>query len=139
MSKVESSEVFTVDASLNWAWDFFKDLSNIGQCIPGCEEVRSVQPRKALFKIKLKVGYISKTITMDVSVTDSKPPQQLVFKGASDDARIVGRLDLVENGSATQLRYSLSIEATSALARTAITFMGKDFVRTQTQLFAECV
>jgi hypothetical protein len=72
----------------------------------------------------------------------TKPDEELTFKGVSDDARITGKLNFErsqDNATATTVGYALSIEAASALARTGMAFMGKDFVKSQTQLFADCV
>jgi carbon monoxide dehydrogenase subunit G len=142
MSKVESSERFTVGQPLERVWPFFKDLVNIGRCIPGCEEVVSTGQDTAKFRVKIKLGYISKTVNMNVTMSVTKPDEELTFKGVSEDARITGKLTFENsqnNATATTVGYALSIEAASALARTGMAFMGKDFVKSQTQLFADCV
>ena len=141
MSKVESSERFTVVRPLEKVWPFFKDLVNIGRCIPGCEEVVSTGQDTAKFRVKIKLGYISRTVNMNVTMSATKPDEELTFKGVSEDARITGRLtfERSQDTTTTTVGYALSIEAASALARTGMAFMGKDFVKSQTQLFADCV
>ena len=138
MSRVESSETFIVDKPMERVLPFFKDLANIGNCIPGCEGVIPSDKNTAKFKVKMKLGYISKSINMDVSLAELKP-NELTFRGTSEDARIVGRLNFETMQDGTRVSYTLSIEAASALARTWLAFMGKDFVKNQTQLFVSCV
>ena len=139
LSRVESSESFAIKAPTGRVWAYLKELKNVGQCIPGCEELRELGPDRLQLKIKIKIGYISKSLVVDVSLVESKEEELLTFKGTSEDARILGSLSFQDSGDETILKYSLSVEAASAMGRTALTLMGKDFVRKQTELFVGCV
>ena len=139
-STVEASEEFKVSATIQQCWDFFEDLSKIGSCIPGCESVSRNDDQSANFKVKLKVGYISRTFDLKARLKDIIRPNHLSFIGEGNDAQIFGTLDLspIEAGSVS-VRYKLQIKAISVTGKTAMGMIGKELVRRQTSEFASCV
>jgi carbon monoxide dehydrogenase subunit G len=140
LGRVQSSEDFVIDASIDKVRGFFSVLKNILDCIPGCEEVIQSSPMRAQLKIKVKLGYVSKTLEMDVSMSGSEDANEFVFTGNSEDAEIHGKLTFdAQKDNSTKVTYSLEVVATSSMARTALAFMGKDFVNKQTRFFADCV
>ena len=140
-SSVEAAEQFEVKADLATCWTFLSDLSNIGSCIPGCEGVTKLDDMTAEFRVKLKVGYLSKTFEMKGRLKEVRAPSHLNFTADGPDAEISGNLDLdrAGPGSHTNVNYRIQIKAISVLGKTAVTMMGKDLVKKQASEFSLCV
>ncbi len=111
----------------------------MGHCIPGCEEVRPIDDKNALFKIKFKVGYLSKTFELKAKIVEITPPTLMKFTGSGQDAEIAGRLELTPLETRTCIKYTIEIVPISATGKTALTLLGKETVRKQTSEFASCV
>jgi carbon monoxide dehydrogenase subunit G len=139
-SSVEAREEILVNSGIMRCFDFFRNLSNIGACIPGCEQVEPIDSSSAKFKVKLKVGYISKTFELKAKLVIIKANEELSFTAESSDAEVNGRVYLSnENNEMTRVRYDLQIKPISAIGRTAISMIGKDLVSKQASEFALCV
>lgn len=138
----QASEEFRVDASLEETWKFISDISNVGHCIPGCEDVRQIDETTALFKIKFKVGYLSKTFELKVKILERIADVRLKFTASGQDAEIAGSLELNSLEAAakpTTVKYIIGISAISMTGKTALAMLGNDTVKKQTSEFASCV
>jgi carbon monoxide dehydrogenase subunit G len=137
---VEATEEILVNSDLDRCFSFLTDLANIGSCIPGCEKIDPIDSRSANFKVKLKVGYISKTFELRARLKDVKTNKELSFIAEGSDAEIVGHVDLAqkENGI-VGIRYSIGIKPVSVTGKTAISMIGKDLVKKQASEFSSCV
>lgn len=139
MPTFQAAEQFEIGNSLQECWKFISDLVNVGHCIPGCEEVRPIDDKNALFKIKFKVGYLSKTFELKAKIVEITPPTLMKFTGSGQDAEIAGRLELTPLETRTCIKYTIEIVPISATGKTALTLLGKETVRKQTSEFASCV
>ncbi len=140
-STVDSASEFRVAADAKRCWDFFTDLQNVGSCIPGCESVTLGADKSAVLRVKVSVGYISRTFELKARFTQAVPDSHVSFSGTGGDFEIFGTLDLrpdAQQGTVS-VRYSLQVRAVSALGRTAMAMFGKDLVKKQADSFAECV
>lgn len=137
-SSVEASEEIQIHTELGKCFSFFTDLVNIGACIPGCEQVVPQDSLNATFKVKLKIGYISKIFELRAKLIDIRPKEHVSFAGESPDAEITGKVDFVKDDLVT-IKYSIEIKPISITGRTAISMMGKDLVTKQASEFAACV
>ncbi len=139
-SSVEASEEILVKSDLGKCFSFFTDLANIGSCIPGCEKVDPIDSTTANFKVKLKVGYISKTFELKAKLKEVKPNEELSFSAEGSDADIGGHVDLSQREEGTiGIRYTIEIKPLSVTVKTAISMIGKDLVKRQAREFASCV
>jgi len=139
-STVEASEEFKIpNASQEKVWNYLTDLANIGSCIPGCESVNKVDDVSSIFRIKLKVGYLSRTFEIKARIKDASPPGNLTFFGEGSDADVTGNLELSQAGEAVSVKYRISIRPVSVTGKTAIAMIGKDLVKKQAAEFATCV
>jgi carbon monoxide dehydrogenase subunit G len=119
---------------------FFSDLANVGMCIPGCESVTPIDDTSATFKIKLKVGYLSKTFELRAKVSEKAAPSHIAFTAEGTDAEITGDLQISEIApEKTGVNYTIEIRPISITGRTAVTMMGRDLVKQQAKEFASCV
>jgi carbon monoxide dehydrogenase subunit G len=119
---------------------FFSDIVNVGNCIPGCESVSSIDQVSAIFKIKLKVGYLSKTFELKAKVIDRSEPTHIAFTAEGTDAEITGDLQILQlSREKTDVKYVIEIRPISITGKTAVTMIGKDLVKQQASEFAACV
>jgi uncharacterized protein len=139
LPSVQASEEFEVNAPPDKCWEFFSDLSNVGNCIPGCENVQNIDGSSAIFKVKLKVGYLSKTFELKARVIEKIEGTRMKFTGEGRDAEVTGSVDLSVYSNKTKIRYSVEIKPISVTGKTAVTMLGKDLVKKQASEFAACV
>ena len=138
-STVEASEEFAVSAPLERVWAFFTDLSNVGSCIPGCEGVNVIDRDTASFKVRVKVGYISRSFEIKARFKEVVEPTHVTFFGEGSDAEISGNLDFAQTSGAVAIRYRIEIRPVSVMGKTSIAMIGKDLVKKQASEFASCV
>ncbi len=136
---LKASEEFEIACSPSICWDFISDLANIGSCIPGCESVTKIDQTRANFKVKVKIGYISKTFDLKVRLGDVRQPDGLSFVASGADAEILGTLDLTHVEEHVRLMYKIELTPLSITGKTAVSMIGKDLVRKQATEFASCV
>jgi len=139
LPSVQASEEFEVNASPSKCWEFFSNLSNIGNCIPGCESVKPIDESSAIFRVKLKVGYLSKSFELKTKVVEKIEGTRMKFIGEGQDAEVTGSVDLGSFSDKTKIRYSVEIKPISVTGKTAVTMLGKDLVKKQASEFASCV
>ena len=139
MPTVSAAEDFLIQSGINQCWDFVSSLKNVGYCIPGCESVTQIDSNTANFKVKLRVGYISRTLDLRAKILQARAPNHFAFMGQGVDAEISGAIDLSPQGMQTRLTYKIEIVPISVTGKTAVTMMGKDLVKKQAREFAACV
>lgn len=145
-SSVQASEEISVRSKPSKCFEFFTDLSNIGSCIPGCEQVTPIDSTSAIFKVKVKLGYISRTFELKARLLDQRAGEYLSFAAEGSDAEIKGIVHLIYEGGrgneeyeSTIVKYNLEIKPISMTGKTAISMVGKDLVKRQASEFATCV
>jgi len=136
---VQASEEFEVNAPPGKCWEFFSNLSNVGNCIPGCESVQPIDESSAIFKVKLKVGYLSKSFELKARMIEKIEGTRMKFNGEGQDAEVTGSVDLGSFLDKTKIRYNVEIRPISVMGKTAVTMLGKDLVKKQASEFAACV
>ena len=140
MATFESSKSFTISKPISACWSFISNVSNVGKCIPGCEEVKEESSTVANIKVKLKVGLLSKSIKLKVWISESTPPNRMKFEGTSDDAILKGDVTLQsQSDTSTTIIYKLSLRSLSTLASTALAMLGKGLGDQQAEQFISCV
>lgn len=66
-------EIFSVKAPIQKVWDFLLNPKTIGSCIPGCEQIESIDDNNFLATVKVKVGPFSMKFKFKTSIKDSNP------------------------------------------------------------------
>lgn len=139
-STVEASEEFQIaGVSAEIAWKYLTDLANIGSCISGCESVTKLDANTSVFRIKLKVGYLSRTFEIKARLKDVLPPNKVSFYGEGNDAEVTGNLELNQQSGGVSVKYRIEIRPVSVTGKTAIAMIGKDLVKKQASEFASCI
>ena len=103
------------------------------------ESVSKIDSDSAIFRIKLKVGYLSRTFEIKAKLKDVFSPDRVAFSGEGSDAEIRGNLELKEQSTSVSVKYRLEIRPVSVTGKTAIAMIGKDLVKKQASEFASCV
>lgn len=67
-------ETFQVDAPVERVWQFITDPNEVGPCVPGCQGIEITSPNTYKTKIKISVGPISASFSLDVEKTEEQPP-----------------------------------------------------------------
>ncbi len=140
MVTFQNSNSFIVSRSVTECFAFFSNISNIGGCIPGCEDVSIQSETLANIRVRVKIGVLSKSLKFKVWIKEAKPPTNIRFEGSSDDATLLGDISLEPyEENSTRLIYNLSLRSLSTLASTAFSMMGKGLADQQAKEFIECV
>lgn len=96
----------------------------------------------ATFKVKVKIGYLSKTFDMKARYREMNEPFRLTFSADGPDAEISGTIDIAtkqDDPGASLIKYKIEIRPVSVTGKTAVAMIGKDLVKKQSSEFAECV
>jgi len=84
-------------------WKLLWDVPRIVGCVPGCVEAREIEPhRRYAAHMRQKVGPISLSVPLDVSVTDVEPDRRLALQARGRDPVI---------GAEISMQVTLRIEA----------------------------
>lgn len=67
-------ETFQVDAPVERVWQFITDPNEVGPCVPGCQGIEVTGPNTYKTKIKVSLGPISASFSLDVEKTAEEPP-----------------------------------------------------------------
>jgi carbon monoxide dehydrogenase subunit G len=112
----------TVDAPRQTVWDFLWDIPRLITCIPGCEQVTTVEPLKRYqATVQDRVGPFKINVPLAIEVLDATAPERLlmVITGRDPVMRSPLKIDL-------NLTLDASNEQTTTLHfRTDVTVEGK--------------
>ena len=100
-------EQFQVEATPERVWALLLDPARLGPCIPGCASIEVEDARTYRLRLVVKVGFLSTTQDMRMTVTEMEPPRRLVAVGHGEDRKL---------GSQVDVRSTLELEAAGAHA-----------------------
>ena len=84
-------------------WKLLWDVPRIVGCVPGCVEAREIEPhRRYAAHMSQKVGPISLSVPLDVTVTEAEPDRRLALQARGRDPVI---------GAEIAMQVTLGIEA----------------------------
>ena len=102
-------------------WQFLLDPETLRQCLPGCEKLEAVGPDEYEATMKIGVATIRGTYQGRVKISDKQEPasyRMLVEgKGSAGQVAGEGRLELIDEGGTTRVRYSGTANVRGTLAR----------------------
>ncbi len=112
---MEISKTFDVIAPRDRVWRFITSPEKVVPCMPGCEQVEELAPGRYKALLKIKVGPIKTSFSVDVETTDERAPEfaSYLIKGQ-------------EGGKASHLtaESTLSLEAIDD-QRTRVTYASR--------------
>jgi uncharacterized protein len=95
-------EEFTVNASTDAVWDFLLDPQRVAPCLPGCERLEVEDATTYRVRLTVKVGILSTTQDLRVTITEAERPRRLVSLGRGEDRKL---------GSQVEVRNALDLDA----------------------------
>ena len=114
---------FTVQAPVEKVWAFLRDPQQVAPCIPGTESIEVIDDRHYHVVAGARVGFLSVSFAMNVTVTEIEEPVRLVSVAEGMDARIKERMKLrstltlePRGAEATDVSYSIDLNVFGKLA-----------------------
>jgi uncharacterized protein len=104
------------------AFGFVGDPMRLAKCIPGCEDLKEIAPRKYSAVLANKVGFISVKFDVTVEITKIEPPEAIDASISGNATGLGGRLtanatvrleDLPSGG--TLIKYTVEMGLTGKL------------------------
>jgi carbon monoxide dehydrogenase subunit G len=92
-------------------WQALNDPQVLGECIPGCEEVRQVSPDELLARVAVKLGpvrarFVGRILKSDVRENEGYRLEFEGSGGAAGFAKGSSSVTLIDRGAHTELSYS---------------------------------
>jgi carbon monoxide dehydrogenase subunit G len=87
-------ERFEVKAPADAVWAFLLDPARLAPCIPGAGAVEVVDERSYRLTLGVKVGFLSTTQDLRMTVVEADPPRRLVAVGRGEDRRLGSQVDV---------------------------------------------
>jgi carbon monoxide dehydrogenase subunit G len=111
-----------IEASRETVWAALNDADVLRQCIPGCEALEKLSDTEMTAKVKLKVGPVSATFSGKVTLSDIDAPNGYRIAGegsggVAGHAKGSAQVRLVEDGTATILKYDVKADVGGKLAQ----------------------
>jgi uncharacterized protein len=119
---VQQTGEYRIAAAREKVWLALNDPEVLAQCIEGCQSMTKVAEDAYTTSIKAKVGPVSATFSADLNLSDLNPPSSYTLNGsvkggAAGFGKGAARVSLVEDGSATILRYQVDANVGGKLAQ----------------------
>ena len=114
-------EHFRVEAAPERVWDFLLDPVRLGGCVPGCAGIEVESERTYRMRLVVKVGFLSTTQDMRMTITELTPPRRLAAVGHGEDSKLGSQvdvrstLDLEPAGTGTEVRYRSEVKVLGRL------------------------
>jgi hypothetical protein len=107
----------TVDIPRQAVWDFLWDIGRLTSCVPGCDEVETVEPYKRYHAtVRDRVGPFKLKVPLEIDVLTATAPERLVARAQGKDTTVQSlvkvevELTLIETAPiATLLRFSADV------------------------------
>jgi carbon monoxide dehydrogenase subunit G len=114
--KVEES--FVIAEPRERLWEFFEQVDQVAQCVPGVESVEVVDESNSKVRVTQAVGPMTATFDLKMRITERTPHELMQFtavgravKGAAGNVRTTNtvRLSDVEEGTRVSLESELAM------------------------------
>ena len=87
-------ERFEVAATPDVVWAFLLDPARLAPCLPGCEDLKVLDERTYRVRLTVKVGFLSTTQELRMTIVQAEPPRRLVAEGRGEDTRLGSQVDV---------------------------------------------
>ena len=87
-------EEFTVNAAADAVWDFLLDPTRLAACIPGCESLQAEDATTYRVRLAVKVGFLSTTQDLRLTITEADRPRRLVAVGRGEDRKLASHVEV---------------------------------------------
>ena len=141
---MELSDSFTVSASPSEVWALFWDLPRVGRCLPGCEDIQTLDDGGYRARMAQRVGPFSVAMDIDLTVEEAVEAERVVVTGSGQD-RMGNRLklnrlslELNEAQDGTQVRYAIDFALFGRLAALGNSVVKRKAEETRRE-FSRCI
>lgn len=112
---------YRVNAPRTAVWDALNDPEVLKACIPGCEHIERKSDTEVEARIQAALGPVRSVFATRIELKDLNPPVSYTLVGEGKAAAGFGkgtaRVELVEDGAITVLRYSADMRLGGKLAQ----------------------
>jgi len=112
---------FTINAPLDQVWNFFLDIKSVASCVPGCESIEPLDNNSYTAHIKAKVGPLSASFKVVITITDLKPFEYIKSTMKGQDSKIASNF-FASNVLTLQ---SLGPQETEVYYRSEVSVLGR--------------
>lgn len=111
-----------IEASREQVYAALNDVDVLRQSIPGCESIEKVSDTEMNAKVTLRVGPVKASFTGKVTLSDLNPPNGYTITGEGSGgmagfAKGGAKVELLPDGDATVLNYTVSVEIGGKIAQ----------------------
>jgi carbon monoxide dehydrogenase subunit G len=111
-----------IEATRETVWAALNDPEVLKRSIPGCESLEKLSDTEMTAKVRLKVGPVSATFSGKVTLSDIDAPSGYRIAGegsggAAGYAKGSATVRLIEDGTATILKYEVKADVGGKLAQ----------------------
>lgn len=119
---MEQTGEYRIAAGRDQVWAALNDPQVLARCIDGCQALTQTAPDAFEATVKAKVGPVSATFKVDMTLEDVQPPESYTIQasvkgGPAGFARGAAHVRLAEDGVATQLTYTVHANVGGKLAQ----------------------
>lgn len=143
-------DTFNVSAPIDQVWRVLSDPLELASLFPGVEHVEKLTPVRTRARLRVKIGYVSATFTLEGEITEILSPCLVRSRVQGKDGKlgstVIGEtfLRLAEDGAGTRVDYAGDLQVTGHIASFGRVFIDKrarqdlgQFVRNVQQRFSE--
>jgi uncharacterized protein len=130
-----------IDAPREAVWAALNDTEVLKSCVPGCQSLEWTSPTELLAKIKLKLGILSVGLTVEIALSNIRPPEGYTISaegkgGVAGFGKASADISLVEDEDATILHYRTGAEIGGRIAQMGSRFIGSAAEKLASRFFA---
>ncbi len=111
----ETSVTFRVQARIEDVRRFLSDPQELGKCIVGVKEVRSMGCNDSIWKVEVRAGFIAQLMTLRAHI-ENLEQNRITFKAEGQNLQLLGQADLAEEDRGTSIHLNARVEPTGPLA-----------------------
>lgn len=115
-------ERFEVAVPAEAVWEFLVDPARLAPCLPGCQSLEVVDPSTYRVTLSVKIGFLSTTQDMRMTVVEQDRPRRLVAVGRGEDRRLGSQVDV---RSTLELSPGATAGATVVHYRSEVKVLGR--------------
>ena len=115
-------EEFTVNGTAETVWDFLLDSKRLAPCLPGCESLEVEDATTYRVRLTIKVGFLSTTQNLRITIIEADRPRHLVSVGRGDDRKLASQVEVRStldlepvSTTATRVRYRSEVRVLGRL------------------------
>ena len=116
---IATEQTVTIDAGIGAVWDHVSDIRRWATLMPGYRDCELIDADRSRWTLKIGVGALVRTVTVDVHVARWDGPEQVDFgyKLEGDPVEGTGTYRATANGpAATDITLAVQVEGSGKLA-----------------------